>query len=90
VIGLPTDTRVWLAAGATDMRKGFDGLAMAVQATLQRDPGASISTRTLPSNFRSRRVDPIARVYTLILLNSPAGELLDRARAFTERYRTSR
>jgi transposase len=38
VIGLPADTRVWLAAGATDMRKGFDGLAMAVQATLKRDP----------------------------------------------------
>ena len=38
MIGLPADTRVWLAAGATDMRKGFDGLAMAVQATLKRDP----------------------------------------------------
>ncbi len=38
MIGLPADTRVWLAAGATDMRKGFDGLAMAVQGTLKRDP----------------------------------------------------
>jgi transposase len=38
MIGLAADTRVWLAAGATDMRKGFDGLAMAVQATLLRDP----------------------------------------------------
>src|SRR5436305_5586329 len=38
VIGLPSSTKVWLAAGATDMRKGFDGLAMAVQTTLQRDP----------------------------------------------------
>lgn len=38
MIGLPTGTRVWLVAGATDMRKGFDGLAMAVQATLTRDP----------------------------------------------------
>ena len=38
MIGLSADTRVWLAAGATDMRKGFDGLAMAVQATLKRDP----------------------------------------------------
>jgi hypothetical protein len=24
---LPAGTRVWLAAGATDMRKGFDSLA---------------------------------------------------------------
>ena len=38
MIGLPAVTRVWLAAGATDMRKGFDGLAMLVQTTLRRDP----------------------------------------------------
>src|ERR1700687_1821588 len=30
--------RVWLAAGHTDMRKGFDGLALLVQETLKRDP----------------------------------------------------
>jgi len=38
MIGLPAVTRVWLAPGATDMRKGFDGLAMLIQAVLQRDP----------------------------------------------------
>ena len=31
LIGVPTGTRVWLAAGVTDMRKGFDGLAALVQ-----------------------------------------------------------
>jgi len=31
-------TRVWLAAGFTDMRKGFDGLAMLVQEKLRQDP----------------------------------------------------
>jgi transposase len=31
-------TRVWLAAGHTDMRKGFDGLAVRVQELLKRDP----------------------------------------------------
>ena len=30
--------RVWLAAGHTDMRMGFDGLALLVQETLKRDP----------------------------------------------------
>jgi transposase len=30
--------RVWLATGHTDMRKGFDGLALLVQETLRRDP----------------------------------------------------
>ena len=28
MIGLPAGTRIWLAAGVTDMRKGFDSLAM--------------------------------------------------------------
>lgn len=27
-LGLPSSTRVWLACGHTDMRKGMDGLAM--------------------------------------------------------------
>jgi transposase len=30
--------RVWLATGHTDMRKGFDGLAVLVQETLKRNP----------------------------------------------------
>jgi len=34
LIGVPTGTRVWLAAGVTDMRKGFDGLAALVQNQL--------------------------------------------------------
>lgn len=38
MIGLPAGTRVWLAAGVTDMRRGFDGLAAIVQAKLAEDP----------------------------------------------------
>ena len=38
MIGLPANTRVWLAAGHTDMRKGFDGLAALVQTALERNP----------------------------------------------------
>ncbi len=38
MIGLPLDTRVWLAAGVTAMRKGFDGLAALVQESLAEDP----------------------------------------------------
>lgn len=38
MIGLPANTRVWIAAGHTDMRKGFDGLAALVQTTLSGDP----------------------------------------------------
>jgi transposase len=38
MIALPPGARVWLAAGTTDMRRGFDGLACQVQEVLQLDP----------------------------------------------------
>ena len=38
MIPVPAGVRVWLATGRTDMRKGFDGLALIVQETLKRDP----------------------------------------------------
>ena len=38
MIGLPAGTRVWLAAGVTDMRKGMDGLAALVQTSSGADP----------------------------------------------------
>ena len=38
MIALPAGVQVYLAAGATDMRKGFDGLAAMVQTQLSEDP----------------------------------------------------
>ncbi len=38
MIPVPANTRVWLAAGVTDMRKGFNGLAAQVQKVLAADP----------------------------------------------------
>ena len=38
MIGLPVGTRVWLAAGVTDMRKGMDGLAALAQTVLLENP----------------------------------------------------
>jgi transposase len=35
---LPSGTRVWLAAGTTDMRKGFTGLSALVQNALESSP----------------------------------------------------
>ena len=40
MIPTPSDVRVWLAVGRTDMRRGMNGLALQVQETLQRDPFA--------------------------------------------------
>jgi transposase len=38
MLALRTGTRIWIAAGVTDMRKGIDGLAALVQETLQENP----------------------------------------------------
>jgi transposase len=54
----PSATRVWLAAGVTDMRKGFDGLATLVQEKLQRDPfGGQVFV------FRGRRGDLVKALW---------------------------
>ena len=52
MFGPPPGTRVYLACGTTDMRKGFDGLAAQVQTVLSQDPysGAVFC-------FRGRRGD---------------------------------
>ena len=39
MIGLPSGTRIWLAAGRTDMRGGFDGLAALAQSALGQFSG---------------------------------------------------
>lgn len=38
MIPLPAHTKVWLAAGVTDMRKGFDGLSALADKVLSEDP----------------------------------------------------
>ena len=38
MIGLPAGTRIWIAAGVTDLRRGFTGLSGMVQTALQENP----------------------------------------------------
>jgi transposase len=38
VIEPPAGTKIWIAAGITDLRRGFDGLSAQVQNTLQQQP----------------------------------------------------
>jgi transposase len=40
MIPVPSNVRVWLSVGRTDMRRGMNGLALQVQETLGRDPFA--------------------------------------------------
>ena len=54
MIPIPQGVKVWIATGHTDMRKGFDGLALAVQERLKHDPhGGHLFV------FRGRRGDLI-------------------------------
>ena len=38
MIPLPAHTKIWLAAGVTDMRKGFNGLSALAERVLSEDP----------------------------------------------------
>ena len=38
MIAVPSGVRVWLATGATDMRRGMNSLALQVQQVLERNP----------------------------------------------------
>ena len=54
MIPVPSGVRVWLAVGATDMRRGMNGLSLQVQEALRRDPhGGDLYV------FRGRRGDLI-------------------------------
>jgi len=58
MIGLPAGTRVWVAAGVTDMRKGMDGLAALAQTVLEQEP---FSGHVFV--FRGRRGDLVKLVW---------------------------
>lgn len=40
MIAFPAEAKVWLAGGATDMRRGMPGLSLQIQQGLGRDPHA--------------------------------------------------
>jgi transposase len=58
MIGPPPGTRVYLACGATDMRRGFDSLSAQVESVLNLDPyGGAVFI------FRGRRGDLLKGLY---------------------------
>ena len=59
MIGLRAGTRVWLAAGITDMRCGIDSLAVKVQTVLAEDPYAGHVFA-----FRGRRGDLVKLLWS--------------------------
>ena len=47
MMGLPAGTRIWIAAGVTDMRAGSNGLAAKVEIALTDTDGSKIKTGAL-------------------------------------------
>ncbi len=61
---LPPATRVYLACGFTDMRRGFDGLAAQVQTVLSLDPyGGALFVFGDAGAICSRRCTGTARAF---------------------------
>ena len=54
MISLPAGAHIWIAAGVTDLRRGFTGLSALVQTVLEQDPFAGHVIV-----FRGRRGDLI-------------------------------
>jgi transposase len=69
MIPVPANTRVWLAAGVTDMRRGFTTLAAQVEQTLKLDPFAGHLFVC-----RGRRGDLIKIILLSAMQASPAGQ----------------
>ena len=55
---LPAHTQIWIAAGVTDLRRGFTGLSGMVQTKLEQDP---FSGHVFV--FRGRRGDLIKMIW---------------------------
>jgi transposase len=58
MIGLPSNTQIWIAAGVTDLRRGFDGLSAVVQTKLEKSP---LSGQVFI--FRGRRGDLVKLIW---------------------------
>ena len=58
MIGPPTNTQIWIAAGVTDLRRGFTGLSALVQSKLEKSP---MSGQVFI--FRGRRGDLVKLIW---------------------------
>ena len=57
MIPVPAHTKVWLAAGVTDMRKGFNGLSALAEKVLTQDPySGHLFVRTPETNWTAESV----------------------------------
>ena len=82
MISLPSGTRIWLVAGATDMRKSFNGLGEQIQHVLDENPSpatcsSSVAAGVIPSKFSGQmRMDCASSPNALRLVNFCRGTWL--------------
>jgi len=69
MIPVPAQTKVWLAAGVTDMRKGFNGLSALAEKVLRQDPYSGHLFV-----YRGRRGDLIKVISLSGMQACPAGQ----------------
>jgi transposase len=58
MIGLSRNTQIWIVAGVTDLRRGFDGLSALIQTKLEKSP---LSGQVFI--FRGRRGDLVKLIW---------------------------
>jgi len=58
MIGPPSNTKIWIAAGVADLRRGFTGLSALVQSQLEKSP---LSGQVFI--FRGRRGDLVKLIW---------------------------
>ena len=71
-------TRIWLACGFTDMRRGFDGLAALVQSQLTRSPSTTAPSAAITTAAMTMGVRFIARSYQPGGTGRPVGDVRQR------------
>ena len=80
MIQLPVGTKIWIAAGVTELRRGFDGLSAQVQNVLHEQP---FSGHVFTASIRSS-------ISALCSAASPSTHQLDRRVAALDPHIKSR
>ena len=66
MISLPASTSIWIAAGVTDMRRGFTGLSAVAQTVLEQNPySGHVFVFRIPRHRANRESDTSNRVCRL-------------------------
>ena len=60
MLSLPPSVRIFVARGATDMRKSFDTLASLVCEVIDEDPQSGVSVTLTPPCSRARMGDDLS------------------------------